>query len=104
MRYFLLFLFLCLAWFVIFCEGLAETAYKAKLQGKVAGGSSLIPIIPLVPLLLVWVSHWIDGKWPFKGTWGMYLLHIGLGLYHLRLLLQTQRKLAVLDENPDNTP
>jgi hypothetical protein len=104
MRYLLLFLFFCLIWFVVFCEGLAEKAYKAKLQGKTAGGSSLIPIIPVVPLLLAWASHWIDRRWPFKGTWGLGLLHLGLGAYHLRRLLVFQKKLTLLEQQSEDAP
>lgn len=92
-----LFLFLCLAWLLLFLGSLAKLTWQRRQAGLPARGSSFLPVVPLMAWICLSLSRWVDRHWAGQGTRALLLIHGALILWNLGALSVYQRRLAALD-------
>ncbi|MBI4912143.1 MAG: hypothetical protein HY823_05355 [Acidobacteria bacterium] len=94
MRTLLLFLALSLCWLLILLAGAAQGDWRRAQAGEPPQGTSVVPALPLFPLLFTGLARLLDRAWPPYGTGILLTLHLLAALPALGAILLYRRRLA----------
>jgi len=96
-----LFIFSSIVCIVYLGAGLNLATFKARKEGtKEPGGSSIFPVIPIIPVMLTAIAWVLNHFWSETGYWTGYSLCLLVLLVSIGMISYSQYKIRKFKENP----